>query len=331
MKKLMLGLLMSTFMFGVSTVNADEKTKNEGWDIPTVSLGNGLSDSEQKETLKALGVQEGEKYNLFYVNGDDLVKYVTDITSFNSNSLSYSSAYMVRTKEGSGVRVSITTPENITDRDASTYRNASITSGVYDATIKIASVRVMDGSGALAGIYKAFDEIDPATTEEEALDRAERRGLAQEEMGLTSDILNNETATEGSVLNAETLAVALANLKLEMQEMNNKLSEMAEDKAREIVVTTVNNELQKQGIDKDISEEQVNKIVNFLMAFRKTSLINDEKVKEQLKNLTEDIKENGKEFLNNAKDKLTSEETKSGIANIWKAIVEFFKNLFSKN
>lgn len=104
-----------------------------------------------------------QKHNDYIVDGNDLVKYVTDVPEFTSSSKAYSSALIARTKSGTGVTVDIVTPENITARTEAMYRSAAITSGVYDAYIRIGSVRTMDGSGALAAIYKIYDEVDPAS------------------------------------------------------------------------------------------------------------------------------------------------------------------------
>ena len=159
----------------LATDTSTAKAKNEGWNVPNVALGNGLTNEEQQSTLTLLGIDKDTSYNSFIVNGDDLVKYVTDVSEFTSESKAYSSAYIVRTNEGDGVKVEIVTPKNITSRTEANYRNAAITSGIFDADIKIASVRVMDGSGALAGIYKIYDEVEPATTEEEQQERDQNR------------------------------------------------------------------------------------------------------------------------------------------------------------
>lgn len=304
-------------------------SKDEGWNIPSVALGNGLTESEQKDTLKALKVKDNEKYNTFFVDGDDLVKYVTDIDSFTSQSKAYSSAYIVRTDEGSGVNVSIETPENITARTESAYRNAAITSGVSDADIRIASVRVMDGSGALAGIYKVYDEIEPAETEEEANERAENREVAQDEMAVTSDI--TESNSDNKDFSDENLAVAMADIKLELQEIKDKLKDMDEDKAKEEVQGVVEKQLKEQGLEDVVTPEQQEQITNLMLKFKDSSAIDNEELKSQLSSLKNDIMENGKDFINNAKEALNSEETKSFFGNLWEKISTFFSNLFGGN
>lgn len=329
-------LITSMVILGITSIGlssttalADEKAKGEGWDIPSVALGNGLTEQQKLDTLKELKVKDSEKYNEFIVDGNDLVKYVTDVPEFTPESKAYSSAYIVRTKEGSGVNVTIETPDNITSRTESSYRNAAITSGVYDADIRIASVKTMDGSGALAGIYKIYDEVEPAKSEEEQADRDAKREVAQEEMAVTSEITNENADNKN--YSDENLAVAMADIKLELQKINEKLDKMNEANAKEKIADVVTKELKNQGLEDIVTPEQQEKIVNLMYKFQNSPSIDDKEMTEQLNSLKNDIMENGKEFLSNAKDKLTSEETKNGLAKIWIAVTDFFINLFSKN
>lgn len=323
-------VLLSILSLGIqsNTAFAEEKVKGEGWDIPSFALGNGLTEQQKLDTIKELKVGDSEKYNEFIVDGNDLVKYVTDVPEFTPESKAYSSAYIVRTKEGSGVNVKIETPDNITARTESSYRNAAITSGVYDADIRIASVKTMDGSGALAGIYKIYDEVDPAKSEEEQADRDAKREVAQEEMAVTSEI--TKANAENKDFSDENLAVAMADIKLELQKINDKLDKMTEEEAKAKITDVVTKEMENQGLSEIISPEQQDSIVNLMYSFKNSPSIEDTEMTEQLTSLKNDIMENGKEFLSGAKEKLTSEETKSGLAKIWQSITDFFSNLFGK-
>lgn len=327
LKKIVASTLLCTTLLPVGvTVLADEKTKDEGWDVPSVALGNGLTEEEQQQTLEKLKVEENEAYNKFFVDGDDLVKYVTDVTSFTSDSQAYSSAYMVRTEDGSGVNVTIETPENITARTEANYRNAAITSGVYDADIRIASVRVMDGSGALAGIYKIYDEVEPATTEEEEQERAENREVAQEESAVVSEITEENQDNEN--FSDDNLAVALAEIKLELQKIKDELAKMNESEGREKVTQIVIEQLNVQGLGDILSEDQINSLSNTMYDFSQAPVINNEQITEQLTTLKDDLMANGQDFIDTAKEKLTSEETKGFFANLWATIQSFFEGWF---
>ncbi|MGX6962932.1 DUF1002 domain-containing protein [Vagococcus xieshaowenii] len=318
-------LLASNVALASDTTSA--KAKNEGWNVPNVALGNGLTNDEQKSTLELLGINEKSSYNSFIVNGDDLVKYVTDVPEFTSDSKAYSSAYIVRTNDGDGVNVEIATPKNITARTEANYRNAAITSGIFDADIKIASVRVMDGSGALAGIYKIYDEVEPAATEEEQQERDQNREVAQQESAVTADITNSNN--DNKQFSDENLAVAMADIKLELQKINDTLDTMNTEQAKEKIKSVVDKELASQQLEDFVTPEQKDKIIETMMAFQNSPSIDNEQLKEQLTHLKDDIMDNGKEFLNNAKDKLTNEEARGFLSNLWDKVSNFFTNLFN--
>ncbi|HLQ39723.1 MAG TPA: DUF1002 domain-containing protein [Tetragenococcus sp.] len=329
LKKMIIGLsCLALLVLGGKTVFADnnEKTKDEGWDVPSVALGNGLTQAEQEQTLDELKATD-ESYNKFIVDGDDLVKYVTDVDSFTSDSKAYSSAYIKRTDEGSGVNVTIETPKNITARTEANYRNAAITSGIYDADIRIASVRVMDGSGALAGIYKIYDEVDPASDQQEEQERAENREVAQKESSVVSDI--SEENQDKDDYSDDNLAVALANIKLELQGIKDELAKMNESQAKEKVQEVVEKQINKQGLGDVVNGDQINSITNVMYDFSQAPAIDDSEMKSQLTNLKDDLMSNGKDFINNTKEKLTSDESKSFFAGLWEQVTSFFSNLFN--
>lgn len=330
-KKLLTSVLVGATVlpFALATnvvADTQAKTKDEGWDVPNVALGNGLTEQEQQDTLAKLKVTD-KAYNTFTVNGNDLVKYVTDIDSFTSDSKAYSSAYMMRTKEGSGVNVSIETPETITSRTEANYRNAAITSGVYDADIRIASVRVMDGSGALAGIYKIYDEVEPAANDAEAQERAENREVAQEESAVVSEITTENQDNEN--FSDDNLAVALAEIKLELQKIKDELAKLNEAQGREKVKEVVVEQMNGQGLGDVLTEPQIDSISNTMYNFSQAPVINNEQITEQLTTLKDDLMQNGKDFIDNAKEKLNSEETKGFFANLWQTIKSFFEGWFN--
>lgn len=318
------------------------QSKNEGWDVPNVSLGNGLTDQQKLETLDLLGLTEKDKkgnllipvYNEpVIINGDDLVKYVTDVEegTFNSGSKAFSSGVITRKKSGFGVQVikvaDATGKVNIS-RDESVFRNASITSGIYDAEIKIGSVVPMDGSGALAGIYKIYDEIEQPT-EEEMAELQAKRDVAQNEMAVTSDIINENKDKED--FSADNLAVALADIKIELQKINDKLDKMDDTEKHQQVNSVVTKSLESNGLSEVITPQQVDAITENMVMFSNSPAISDKEMTKQLNILKDDIVKNGTDFIKGLGDKINSEETKGFFAKIWNSIKNFFSNLFGGN
>lgn len=340
MKKLKIAalsmLLLTSLGMGATTFAA-EKAKDEGWDVPNIALGNGLSEEEKQKTqeilLKDLGnVKELKgidttKHNDYLVDGNDLVKYVTDVPEFTSSSKAYSSALIARTKSGTGVTVDIVTPENITARTEAMYRSAAITSGVYDAYIRIGSVRTMDGSGALAGIYKIYDEVDPASDDADQKSRDEKREVAQEQMQVVAGI--DATNQDNSDYSSENILVMLADIQLELQKINDKLSKLSEDERVKEVETIVIQQINNNGLAEAISPEQQQEIVSNMVAFTHTDAVTDSEMAKQLTGFKDDLVKNGKEFKDSLLSDENVEKAKSGFAKFWQGIKDFFSNLFS--
>ena len=328
-------LLLSTVTFS-QVVSAEEKAKDEGWDVPNIALGNGLTEEEKVKTteiltkdldsVKVLKGIDTTKTNEYIVNGDDLVKYVTDVPEFTSSSKAYSSALIARTSSGSGVTVEIMTPDNITSRTEAMYRSAAITSGVYDAYIRIGSVRTMDGSGALAGIYKIYDEVDPAASESDQQSRDEKREVAQDQMQVVAGI--DEANQGNSDYSSENILVMLADIQLELQKINDKLAAMSESEKQQEVQQIVVQQINNNGLQEAISSEQQEEIVSNMMAFTNTDAMNDSEMTKQLSSFKDDIVKNGQEFKDNLLSDESINKAKTGFAKFWQSISDFFTGLF---
>jgi len=120
---------------------------------PVFIKGADLEGQDLQQTENDLGVDDN--YKTYNVNVNDVSNYIP-----NSSNLSYiySSATIEHKKWGKGVDVKIDTPDNITKVTSEQYQNAAITGGIKNAEIHIASVEPVTGEGALAGIYKAYEE-----------------------------------------------------------------------------------------------------------------------------------------------------------------------------
>ena len=51
-KLLSLGLLLLSTVTFSQVVSAEEKAKDEGWDVPNIALGNGLTEEEKVKTTE---------------------------------------------------------------------------------------------------------------------------------------------------------------------------------------------------------------------------------------------------------------------------------------
>lgn len=207
MKKIFVSITVATLLFSSANI-ALAKDDKENWDKPVFIKGADLKGSDLQQTENDLGVEND--YETYSVTTDDVKKYVP-----NSGNLSYiySSATIKHKKWGRGVDVEIDTPDNITKVTSEQYQNASITAGIKNAEIHIASVEPVTGEGALAGIYKAYEEKG------NTLNTQDIQNSNQEMQDLTAISQENENKDGYS---DEALNASIADIKQSIKDIYHK-------------------------------------------------------------------------------------------------------------
>lgn len=213
--------------------------------------------------------------------------------------------------------VNIVTPENITKVTEVMYRNAAVTLGIEHAAITVASPIAVTGESALAGIYYSLEENSADVSDES-------KELAQEELEALSTINSENQGTYG--YDADKLNVALTDIKSAVADAGDGVSK---EEVRKIVEETLDNYELKDVL----SSDQITVIVNFAFNLSKSSIIDSSNFKSTLASLKDSIVSNASSTFKginlnfDATDVL--ESSKGFLANIWQAIVNFFKNLFN--
>ncbi|MCO6018976.1 DUF1002 domain-containing protein [Carnobacterium divergens] len=291
---------------------------NETWGKPAFTRGVTLNQSQIAETRKLLGIQSDDAVDEFVVDGNVISKYLQN--SNNPGAQVYSSSLIQRTSAGDGVKVEIVTPENITLITTEQYRNASITAGVTDATIKVASAVPVTGEGALAGVFMAFDENG------QALDK-ESIAVGQEELGVISGI--SEANKDNADFSDANLNVAFAEIKAELAKIHEKQDQLA---TKEDVEKIVNEALKNNNLEKVVTPEQTTQITNFMIRFQNSPAINNKELISQLNNFGKDVMNNAKNWLGEARNSLNSEEAQNflqKVSNSWDRFVSWVTGFFN--
>lgn len=289
-------LILSLFLLLMPVAQAKEIDK------PVFTYGETLTVMEKARTREILEVSgDAEEVPVFTSELNDLLHDNTEYYQV------ISSAYIEPSKD-KGVSTKIVTPDTITEKTENQYTNAAITAGATNVNIKIASVRPVDGSGALAGLYKTYRdngfELDSKNVE-----------VAQEELAVISEIAKNENNTD------DQLTAAIANMKKDIIDL--KAGKSNYSSVDEIVIENINI------YNLNVSDEDVAKIKNLMNKFSTIQLTDEQK--EALTNLANKLLDNGGDFVENARNHLKgslNEEDKAEIQSLWQRIVEFFKDLF---
>ncbi|MGM9910155.1 MAG: DUF1002 domain-containing protein [Lacticaseibacillus absianus] len=298
------------FAAGHASAAADDAT-------PVITLGTSLTSSQEKGTLNVLkgALSDSSSYNTLTVTGSDLVTYLNPSgSSFTSASGVWSSAAIEKTSSGSGINVKILDyngSNNITTITADQYKNAAVTAGITDANIYVTSAVPIDGSGALAGIYKAYAKAGNKLNQSQI-------NAAQNEMDTLSGITKENKGKDG--YSDAQLNNAVAGAKKEMAEKGSDLS-------KQDIINIVNNEIKDNNLGNVITNEQKNQIVNILIQIRDSGALKSGSFKQQAAKAMDSIQKNAQGIFS----KLNTQENRNALQKLWDAIVEFFTSLFNSN
>ena len=324
MKKTITSLAVATLLLSASGVVKAAENK-EDWDEPVFIKGADLEGQDLQQTENDLGVDDN--YKTYNVNVNDVSNYIP-----NSSNLSYiySSATIEHKKWGKGVDVKIDTPDNITKVTSEQYQNAAITAGIKNAEIHIASVDQVTGEGALAGIYKAYEEKGNNLNAEDIQN-------SNQEMNDLGRISEENKGKDG--YSDEALNASIADIKEQLADIKQNQDKQI---TQQQVEDTVNKVLDERGLSEILSENQIQMINNNMInVANSNALTSDPKAfKQNAKDVLKNIEKNSDDLLNKAKDKakdLNTEENRNLLQRIWdgileiiQSIIQFFSNLLNR-
>lgn len=289
----------ATNVFAIDTSVIDEK-----WGKPTVVYGGGLTNDQIQSTRDLFDIKDTNNVYETSVDANNLYTYL-GIAGGSTSSLI--SSVMVQKKDsGTGVKVKIITEDNITKITSNQYANAAITAGVSDVEIDVASVSKVTGESALTGVYKALE----ANGETLDLDRTQ---VAQDELETTNEIAENNA--DNSNFDSGRLDQAMVEIKKELAEIKQNQGSAATAEQVEQVVTDA---LKKFNLSDIISQDDINKLIEFAKKYQNTSAIDSQEVLKQLNKLSGSLKNQ----LSGLLDKAQSEGW-------FDKIINFIKSLFN--
>ncbi|EGQ1304481.1 DUF1002 domain-containing protein [Staphylococcus pseudintermedius] len=305
-KKLFIsGVVTSMLMVGVAQGANEFKPKEE-----IFIQGADLNNNQLVETKEKLGV--GNNVTTYKVTNTDVIEYTGTEYDFI-----HSSALIKPKRFTSGVDVEIETPENITRITREQYMNAAITSGIQDATIKIASVDQVTGEGALTGIYKAY------ATQGHRLNAQDIQN-ANQEMNHLARISENHQNKDG--YSDEALNEAVAEMKAQIAEAKASHQQLNSTTINQIV----NQMLTERGLYQILSDHEIAVIQNIMVNVAESNVVNQDPdaFKKQATELKEMIQSQAGDKLKKLKD-LDNEETRNFLQKLWDAIVSIFTKIWN--
>lgn len=274
-------LLIASMLVGtVVTAFADE--------VKIVTLGEDLSDEQRSLILNYFNVNE-EEVEIVIVNNEDEHHYLDGIaTQQQIGKHTYSCTYIEPTHEG-GIHIKTVNLNWVT---CEMIRNALVTSGITNCNVICAAPKEVSGTGALTGIFKAYETVTEEKLDEEKMELASQELV--ETMSLSEDIGQEEATTLMSMLKERVIVQGLDSTEEISESLENYIAE---------------NKI-------ELTEEQKDSLIQLMLDISKQ----DYSV-EDVKNAYQDIKET----VQTIKD--TTEKTMNFLEKIWNWITTTWQKI----
>ena len=254
-------------------------------------IGANLNEAEINSVYSTFGISRGSVTELTVTNPEERQYLDGLVDSSRIGTRSISCVYIETLSDGSGLNVSAYNTDWC-GRDM--YINALATAGITDAKVIVTAPFVVSGTAALTGIYKAYEDITGEKLSEEAK-------LA----GTHELVITAELADQIGEYDATTI---VNELKLVLDETKN----MSDDELREQIVSI------SSSYNISITDSQISQLISLCRSFEK---LDTAELKARVESLQNTIK-----TLANAQE--TAGKVSTSIKNFFKAIGDFFSNLF---
>lgn len=278
-----------TVLCGTNYVKADTST--------IVTIGVNLSDAQKELMYEYFGVTTTSVPMLEVTNTDERTYLEGIATESQIGRKTYSCAYIEPTSEGSGIKVKIA---NLTWVTSNMIASTLSTAGIYDCNVIAAAPFAVSGTGALAGVYLALDELGYDLSEE-------KKELASEELIITGNLAEEIGTDEATGIIADVKNTVIADNIVNADTIENV-----------IIDSSTKYEV-------NLTDEQIQTILDMMV-----------KISEQdydysrMQSTLESVAETAANKLG-----IALEETSTGffekISKFFSNIFQWFKNLFSKS
>lgn len=306
MRMMMVGCLSIGILLAGNSISVSADAVIDGEDTSFdryIAFGQDLTDSEKQKVLASFGItkEELEDYKTIEITNQEEHEYLGEyIESSVIGKRALSSVMIVKTEEGSGINV---TTDNISYCTSGMYVNALVTAGLKDAEVKVAGPFSISGTSALVGAMKAYSVMTGQEITKETMD------TATNELVATAELAEN---IDDSGKAEELIAAVKQKIFADGLTKSTDIRDAVEASAR--------------SLDIDLSSEDVDQIVDLMEKISKVD-VDVDAIKEQAGAIYDRLKDAGVD-LGNVDTKGLFEKVGDVFANIFQAIVDFFKGLF---
>lgn len=288
-------LLLLCIMLLPSAALADEEgeavlTPAESGEV-RVTIGANLDETQIAQIYKDFGVERGSVTEITVTNADERAYLEGIAPERKIGSVALSCIYIKTLPEGEGLKIST---NNINWCTSDMYTNALITAGITDAEVKVSAPFDVSGTAALAGIYKAYEDITGTTLSEIA------KTIGVEELVTTGELaeyIGSEEATQ--IVN-------------ELKNILDQTQNMTDDEVRAEIKGIA------EAYNVSITDAQVDQLLSLCRSLEKLDIA---QLQDKLVSLTKTL-----ESAKKVESKLT--EFANSIKTFFEKVADFFARLF---
>lgn len=180
-------------------------------------------------------VDQGDVEQLTVTNAEEKEYLAGLVPESKIGNVALSCAY-VETRDSGGIDLESYNINYVTD---DMYRQALQTAGITDAKVIVAAARPVSGTGALAGIYKAYEDLTGKTLDEGA------KSVAVEELVITGDLQEALGNVAPDII---------SDIKAKLRETKN----MSDEEIRQLILDTA------EEYNATLTDEQVDQILGLI-------------------------------------------------------------------
>lgn len=287
MKKTLLFAVLLLILSLITTVYAADQ------DTSRVVIGGDLTDEQINAVYSLFGIERGSVKEISIVFEEEFQHLNGLIDAEQIGQRSISCVYIEMLPEGSGLDIRT---ENINWCSSEMYRGALATLGIKDAKVIVAAPWAVSGTGGIAGIIKAYEDISG-----KSLDAVSKRAGTEELV----------TAAELADSIGVSKAIGIIN---DLKQLLSKTENMTDEE----LTAEISRFAKIYNVE--LSEKHITRLITLCRSFEKFSL---EDMKDKARNAQDTIKhltetgQNASEFVRNVK-------------NMFRNILGFFTRIFKK-
>lgn len=257
-----------------------------------VTMGADLTDAQRAAVYHDFGIEMGSVKELKVTNKEERAYLEGLVPERKIGSVALSCIFITTLRPGEGLTIEL---HNINYCTADMYRNALTTAGITDARVVVSAPYPVSGTGALTGVYKAYEDITGVSLNELA------KLVGAEELVLTGELSEYIGSAEASEI--------IGELKGILDQTQSMTDDQVKSEIRAIAAA----------YNVSLTEGQIGKLVSLC---RKLEGLDEAQLQSKLTGLAKTA-----EGANKVAE--TVNRVYENVKTFFESVGEFFKNLFS--